>query len=86
MSSQKTEPMSGNNRFQSKMRHYHQSNKNDEVTWDDWIGDKVKSPARQKFDKIFVGVGTVVVGLCLLGGVVGVIYVVLKNILPIFVK
>ena len=53
---------------------------------EDWIGDKVKSPARQKFDKIFVGVGTVVVGLCLLGGVVGVIYVVLKKILPILVK
>jgi hypothetical protein len=46
----------------------------------------MKSPSRQKFDKILVGVGTVMVGLGILGGVVGAIYVVLSKILPILVK
>jgi len=86
MSSQKTDPISGKTRYQSKMRLYHQSSKNEEVSWDDWIGDKMKSPSRQKFDKILVGVGTVMVGLGILGGVVGAFYVVLSKILPILVK
>lgn len=78
--------MSGNNRFQSKVRHYHQSNKTEEITWDDWIGDKVKSPGQQKFEKILVGVGTVIVGMILLSGAIGVIYFGLKKILPMFGK
>lgn len=86
MSSRKTDPMPGNSRFQSKVRHYHQSNKTEEVTWDDWIGDKVKSPGQLKFERVLVGIGTVIVGFMLLSGVVGVIYIGLKKILPIFVK
>jgi hypothetical protein len=86
MSTQKTNPLADNNRYQGKMRHYHRSRKNDEVKWDDWTGDKVKSPIRQKFDKILVGAGAIIFGLGILGGVLGVIYIALNKILPLIVK
>jgi len=86
MRSQKTDPMSGNNRFQSKVRHYHQSNKTEDVTWDDWIGDKVKGPRQQRIEKVLVGIGTVVIGICLLAGAVSVIYIGFKKVLPMIVK
>jgi preprotein translocase subunit Sss1 len=56
------------------------------VKWDDWTGDKVKSPIRQKFDKFLVGAGAVIFGLGILGGVLGLIYIALNKILPLIVK
>ena len=87
MEDNKTDSLSRPARFEGKMRHYHQSSRvTDHSDWDEWVGDEIKSPWRQKMDNVILRLGTIAVGLLLLGGVVLVIFMVLKKILPIFGK
>ena len=69
------------------MRHYHQSSRvTDHSNWDEWVGDKIKSPLREKFDKVILTLGTMAVGLILLGAIFLVIFMVMKKFLPMFGK
>ena len=86
MSINKTNPLSGNNRFQTKSRHYHHRTKVEDGSWDNWIGDKTKSPFRQKFEKSFVTISVLLVGLGLIAAAFAVSYVVLQKVIPMISK
>jgi esterase/lipase len=86
MSGNKFEPLSGNERFQTKARHYHHRSKADNSTWDDWIGDKAKSPFRKKFDKAFLTISVLVVGLGLVAAAFVAAYVILQKLIPMISK
>ena len=69
------------------MRHYHKSSLvTDHYNWDEWVGDKIKSPWRDKMDRVIVTLGTMAVGIALLVGVLFVIFMVMKKILPMIAR
>lgn len=86
MSQRKPTPLPESSRFQGKIRHYHQANRKDEVSWDEWSGDKIKGAKRGKLERMMLSFSTIVVGLVLLSGAIYVIFFVLKKILPLLSK
>lgn len=52
-------------RFQPKIKHYHKKDHEGEVSWDDWVGDKRKSPFRKKINNFFLQITVAVTGLVL---------------------
>ncbi len=56
-------------------------NREQDVTWDDWIGDKKKSVARQRFEKAMMTVAVVLTGIGLIAGALTVVSVVMKKVL-----
>ena len=68
------------------MRHYHQSNRTEEVSWDEWSGDKVKGPLRRKLEQVLLNFSTLIVGIMLVGGAFFVVYMIMKKILPMVSK
>lgn len=73
--------MTGTKRFDAGRRHYHRSQKAEDEQWDDFLGEKVKGPLRQKFDQILQIIGTLVAGCVLLVGILYVLYFVMGKIL-----
>jgi len=87
MSNRKIDPLSRPTRFQGRIRHYHKSSRvTDHSNWDEWVGDKIKSPMREKMDKVLLTLGTMAVGVALLGGVIFVIFMVMKKVLPMIAR
>ena len=87
MSERKTDLVSRPTRFHGRMRHYHKSSRvTDHSNWDEWVGDKIKSPWREKMDRVIVTLGTMAVGIALLVGVLFVIFMVMKKILPMIAR
>lgn len=78
--------MSGTKRFDAGRRHYHQTQQADNEQWDEFLGEKIKSPFRRKLDQMFVVIGTLVTGCLLLAGILAVLYFVMGKILPILGK
>lgn len=81
MSAQRNSPLEPSSRFQGRNRHYHRTNREQDVTWDDWIGDKKKSPTRQRIEKALMTVAVVVTGIGLIAGAFTVVSVVMKKVL-----
>lgn len=86
MKPERTRLEPGVKRFDAGRRHYHQSQSPDEVQWDEFLGEKIKSPVHRKFGQVMHAIGTLLAGCLLLGGILYVLYFVLGKILPIIGK
>lgn len=78
--------MTGTKRFDAGRRHYHQSQQAEDEQWDDFLGEKIKSPLRRKLDQMIQAIGTLIAGCLLLMGILWVLYFVMSKILPMFGK
>lgn len=87
-------PMKPHNKFASEgsrsyragVRHYHRPNENANSDWDEWIGDRVKSPFRAKIENFLVILGTLVFGLAAFAGIMYVIFFAMGKVLPMVGK
>jgi hypothetical protein len=86
MSSKRITPTQEISRFKGKMRHSHRAGKSDGISWDEWIGDKKKSPARQKLDRMVLTVTVLLIGLVLSVGAFGLIFFVMKKVMNMMAR
>lgn len=76
----------GDRSYDAGVRHYHRPNEKIDENWDDWIGDRMKSPWRGKFEQVLVMFGTLIFGCIVLGAILSIIYFAMGKVLPILGK
>lgn len=64
----------GNRTYRAGVRHYHRPNENANSDWDEWIGDRVKSPFRTKLESFSAILGTLVFGFVAFAGIMYLIF------------
>jgi hypothetical protein len=72
--------------YRAGVRHYHRPNEKDNGDWDEWIGDRLKSPLRAKAESFFVLLGSLVFGAIAFGGILYVIFFAMGKVLPMIGK
>jgi hypothetical protein len=74
--------ISGGKRFDAGRRHYQHQQEEVNNSWDDFLGEKIKSPLRRKIDRVFQVSITVIVGCLLLFGILVVLFFMMGKVLP----
>jgi hypothetical protein len=72
--------------YRAGVRHYHRPNEKGQGDWDEWIGDRLRSPWRAKVESFFVLLGTLVFGAVIFGGILYVIFFAWGKVLPMIGK
>lgn len=76
----------GSRTYRAGVRHYHRPNEQADREWDEWIGDRVKSPLRAKIESFFVILGTLAFGAIAFIGIMYVIFFAMGKVLPMVGK
>ncbi len=73
---------SGGKQFDAGRRHYHHQQEEVNIQWDEFLGDKIKSPLRLKIERVLQVLITVIIGCLLLLVIVVVLFFLMGKVLP----